>query len=66
MKTPVLDFGMCSECEGCISMCPEVFQRNEATGRIEVAVLTSYPEDKVNETIKNCPKDCIFWEDDKP
>lgn len=65
-KVPVIDLGPCTDCEGCISVCPAVFQRNEATGRIEVIAMECYPVEEVNETIKNCPKDCISWEDDKP
>ena len=33
-------------------------------GFVEVADLSDYPEDEVNEAIKNCPADCIGWEDE--
>jgi ferredoxin len=33
-------------------------------GYIEVIDLDAYPEDEVYEAIKNCPADCIRWEDD--
>jgi ferredoxin len=33
-------------------------------GFVEVADLSDYPEDEVNEAIKNCPADCICWEDE--
>jgi ferredoxin len=35
---------------------------NEA-GYIEVAELSAYPEAEVDEAIKYCPEDCIYWED---
>jgi ferredoxin len=35
------------------------------SGFVEVADLSEYPEDEVNEAIKNCPADCIGWEDDE-
>jgi ferredoxin len=31
---------------------------------MEVIVMATYPVDLVDEAIKNCPEDCIFWEKD--
>jgi ferredoxin len=62
MKTPVIDLGECSDCEACLDLCPRVFRRNEA-GYIEVVELSDYPEEEVVEAIKNCPADCITWEE---
>ncbi len=61
-RRPVVDLGACSRCEGCIAVCPSVFRMNDA-GFIEVADLDAYPQDEVNEAIKNCPEDCIDWEE---
>jgi ferredoxin len=61
MKKPVIDLSQCSLCEGCVEVCPSVFRLNDA-GYIEVAELSSYPEMEVNEAIKYCPEDCIYWE----
>jgi ferredoxin len=61
-KYPVIDLGNCSECGGCIEVAPEVFRYNPSTGLMEVVDLIEYPESLVDEAIKNCPKDCIFWE----
>jgi ferredoxin len=61
MKVPVVDIGLCSLCGGCIDLCPTVFSIGDA-GFVEVAPLGVYPEDEVNEAIKNCPEDCIYWE----
>jgi ferredoxin len=32
---------------------------------MEVIELEQYPADLVDEAIKNCPEDCIFWEQDE-
>lgn len=63
MKVPVIDLGICIECEGCIEVCPTVFRRNEAAGYIEVIELDEYPEEEVDEAIKICPVSCISWEE---
>ena len=62
MRIPVIDLDACSDCEACIELCPVVFRRNDL-GRIEVVPLSEYPEEEVDEIIKNCPGDCIYWED---
>lgn len=59
----IIDTGRCSECLGCVEIAPELFRYNEATGRMEVRELGSYSPETVWEAIKNCPKDCIYWED---
>ena len=64
-RRPVIDLGLCSDCRGCIEIAPGVFRYNTATGLMEVVELSEYPEDLVNEAIKNCPEDCISWENDK-
>jgi len=62
MKIPVVDLSQCSLCEGCIEVCPSVFRLNSA-GYIEVIELSSYPESEVEEAIKYCPENCIYWEE---
>lgn len=61
MRKPEIDLGECNECEGCIASSPTVFRRNEAAGYIEVIELDEYPVDEVNDAIRDCPVDCIFW-----
>jgi ferredoxin len=61
-KYPSIDLGRCSECLGCIEVAPQVFRYNTSTGMMEVIDLQQYPEDLVDEAIKNCPEDCIAWE----
>ncbi|MDY6989440.1 MAG: ferredoxin [Thermodesulfobacteriota bacterium] len=63
MKIPVIDLGECTDCEACLDLCPAVFRRNDA-GYIEVVELSDYSKEEVDEAIKNCPADCITWEED--
>lgn len=46
---------------GCVEVCPQVFQENDA-GYIQVVELEVYPQAEVDEAIKYCPVDCISWE----
>jgi ferredoxin len=62
MKVPVLDIGVCTLCMGCVEICPDVFQENEA-GFIQVVDMDDYPQAAVDEAIKYCPVDCIGWEE---
>ena len=62
MKVPVVDIGSCTLCMGCVEVCPDVFQQNDA-GFIEVIEMNVYPEDCVDEAIKYCSEDCISWEE---
>lgn len=59
---PVIDLSSCSDCRGCIEVAPRVFRYNSAMGIMEVIECRSYPQDLVDEAIKNCPKDCIYWD----
>lgn len=63
MQRPVVELSDCIRCGVCVEACPAVFRMAEA-GYIEVLDLEAYPEDEVNDAIKNCPTDCIRWEDD--
>lgn len=49
-------------CLGCIEVCPAVFRQN-AAGYLEVIELAKYPENEIDDAIKYCPEDCIYWED---
>jgi len=60
MKIPVVELSDCIKCEICIDVSPSVFRMNSA-GFIEVIDLAHYPENEVDEAIKNCPADCISW-----
>lgn len=60
MKVPVVELSECIICELCVEVCPAVFRLND-TGYIEVIELVEYPQTEVEEAIKNCPQDCIYW-----
>ena len=62
VKIPVIDLSECVDCEACLELCPTVFRRNDA-GCLEVIDLLEYPAEEVEECIKNCPADCITWEE---
>ena len=61
-RFPTIDLNRCSDCRGCIEIGPKVFRYNSATGMMEVIESISYPDDLIDEAIKNCPKDCISWD----
>ncbi len=63
MAIPVVDIGLCNLCEGCIEVAPEVFQLNDSLGYIVVIEMAEYSQEDVDEAIKNCPVDCIYWDD---
>ena len=62
-RFPTIDLSRCSDCKGCIEVAPKVFRYNSVMGIMEVIDLQVYPENLVNEAIKNCPKDCIHWDE---
>ena len=62
MKAPVVDLSQCILCGVCQEVCPTVFVLNDA-GFIQVLEHKEYPESEVAEAIKNCPTDCIHWEE---
>ena len=62
MRVPVVELSDCSLCGVCAEVAPSVFRISDA-GYIVVADLPVYPEAGVEEAIKNCPEDCIYWEE---
>lgn len=63
MQRPVVELSECILCELCSQVCPSVFRLN-SLGYIEVLDLPSYPQEEVDEVIKHCPADCIYWEEE--
>lgn len=61
MKHPVVELSDCIQCEVCVDVCPAVFRMSDS-GYIEVIELPSYPENAINDAIRNCPADCIAWQ----
>jgi len=60
-RYPVVELTDCILCGVCVDVCPAVFAEN-AAGYVEIADMGDYPGPCVDEAIKNCPKDCIYWE----
>jgi ferredoxin len=63
LKRPIVELSDCIRCEVCVAACPAAFRMNDA-GFVEVIDLSDYPEDEVNEAIRDCPADCIRWEEE--
>lgn len=62
MKIPVVELSDCILCGICEEVSPSVFHVSDL-GYVQVSELDSYPEAEVDDAIKNCPADCILWED---
>ncbi|MFP4649643.1 MAG: ferredoxin [Desulfobacterales bacterium] len=60
MPEPDVELSECIRCGVCEDICPGVFVITDA-GYVRVVQLEDYPEDCVDEAIKNCPSDCIRW-----
>ncbi len=63
MKKPVIELSDCILCEICTDYCPSVFRMSDV-GFVEVIELDEYPEEDVDEVIKNCREDCISWDEE--
>jgi ferredoxin len=63
-KIPVIDAVLCTRCDSCLEVCPEVFKENEDLEIIEVLDLPAYPEEDVSRAIHICPADSIRWEEE--
>ena len=61
-RVPNVELSECVLCELCTDLCPNVFIIN-ASDYVAVMELEAYPEEEVDEVIKNCPADCIHWEE---
>lgn len=63
MRKPAIEMGDCVLCEICAEVCPQVFSLNDM-GYVDISDQKQYPEDCVDEAIRNCPARCISWEED--
>jgi ferredoxin len=61
-RIPVVELSDCILCGVCVDVCPDVF-RDSDLGYIEVVEMATYPEEEVEDAIRHCPKDCIYWEE---
>lgn len=60
-KRPTVELSDCILCYICVEVYPEVFVLTDS-GYIDIKELEKYPEETVDEAIKNCPAQCIAWE----
>ncbi len=63
-KRPAVDLGACSKCGACIELAPNIFRYSKSGDYIEVCDLHCYDQDLVDEAIKYCPEDCIYWDEE--
>lgn len=59
MAEIIIDTYLCSGCETCVEMCPDVFRMDEVTEKAEL--VTTFPEitDEVYQAAAYCPEKCI-------
>ncbi|MEE4165231.1 MAG: ferredoxin [Desulfocapsaceae bacterium] len=62
IKRPSVDLGACTRCGVCVAVAPDIFRFNDVAGYLEICELGCYDRERVDEAIKNCPEDCIEWE----
>lgn len=62
-QTPYVDQSICTGCELCEQLCPEVFRMNDE-GVSEVYDPHGASEDKIQDAIDSCPVQCISWIDE--
>jgi len=65
IRRPTVDLGSCSSCGVCLEVAPDILRFSESGGYLEVCDLDFYDQQAVNEAIKYCPEDSIYWEDDE-
>ncbi|MBF0540671.1 MAG: ferredoxin [Nitrospirae bacterium] len=61
MKTPVVDNDLCTGCETCVSICPDVFEMRDDTAY--VANPDKSESCDVQEAIDTCPSEAISWDE---
>ncbi len=59
MAEIIIDTYLCSGCETCVEMCPDVFHMDEATEK--ATLVTASPEitDEIRQAAAFCPEKCI-------
>ena len=61
-KKLYVDQDTCIGCTLCTQICPKVYKMNDE-GKSEVTNQKGDKEDKIEQSIKSCPVDCIKWKE---
>jgi len=59
MAEIIIDTYLCSGCETCVEMCPDVFRLNEVTEKAELVTTSPEITDEVYQAAAFCPEKCI-------
>jgi len=63
MKNPAIELSDCVRCGICVELLPSVFEQTDA-GYFQIADKPDYDEAQIDEVIKYCPGNCVYWEDE--
>ena len=59
MAEIIIDTYLCSGCETCVEMCPEVFKMNAVTEKADLVSVDPEITDEVFRAAAFCPEKCI-------
>ncbi len=59
MAEIIIDTYLCSGCETCAEMCPDVFRMSEVTEKAELVSTSPLITDEVRQAAAFCPEKCI-------
>ena len=59
MSEIIIDTYLCSGCETCVEMCPDVFRMDEVTEKAELVAVSPVITDEVFQAAAFCPEKCI-------
>jgi len=59
MAEITIDTYLCSGCETCIELCPEVFRMDEVMGKAELITTDPVVTEDVFQAAAYCPEKCI-------
>ncbi len=59
MAEIIIDTYLCSGCETCVEMCPEVFSMDSVTEKADLVSVNPEVTDEVYQAAAFCPEKCI-------
>ena len=63
MRRPGIALADCIVCEIFVELATKAFTISDS-GFAQARELDDYGDENIHEAVKNCPKDCITWEED--